>query len=149
MPAGKVDKTSILSAVDLLPTFCELAGVQLPRSYKPDGISQVAALKGNGNSKRTKPLYWKMGAAWPPREAKPDHWVSYAVASMQWKLVANNDLSHFELFDLEKDPLEKKDLKDEKPDVAKDLLAKIRKWKSTLPAKPTGNVFSGLRKTSK
>ena len=90
-----------------------------------------------------------MGAAWPPREAKPDHWVSYAVASMQWKLVANNDLSHFELFDLEKDPLEKKDLKDEKPDVAKDLLAKIRKWKSTLPAKPKGNVFSGLRKTSK
>ncbi len=90
-----------------------------------------------------------MGAAWPPREDKPDHWVSYAVASMQWKLVANNDLSHFELFDLEKDPLERKDLKDEKPDVAKDLLSKISKWKSTLPSKPKGNVFSGLRKTSK
>ena len=26
VPAGKVDKASILSAVDLLPTFCELAG---------------------------------------------------------------------------------------------------------------------------
>ena len=36
IPAGKVDETSILSAVDLLPTFCELAGVKLPRSYKPD-----------------------------------------------------------------------------------------------------------------
>ena len=149
VPAGKVDKTSILSAVDLLPTFCELAGVKLPRSYKPDGISQVAALKGNGNSKRTRPLYWKIGATWPPRESKPDHWVSYAVATMQWKLVANNDLSHFELFDIEKDPLEKKDLKDEKPDVAKDLLAKIRDWQSTLPAKPRGNVFSSLRKASK
>jgi N-acetylgalactosamine-6-sulfatase len=149
VPAGKVDKTSILSAVDLLPTFCELAGVKLPRSYKPDGINQVATLKGNGNSKRTKPLFWKIGAAWPPRESKPDHWVSYAVASMQWKLVANNDLTHFELFDLEKDPLEKEDLKDEKPEVVKDLLAKIRKWKSTLPAKPTGNVFSNLRKSAK
>ena len=106
-------------------------------------------LKGNGNSKRTKPLYWKIGAAWPARESKPDHWVSYAVASMQWKLVANNDLSHCELFDLEKDPLEKNDLKDEKPEVVKDLLAKIRSWQSSLPAKPTGNVFSGLRKTSK
>ena len=149
VPAGKVDKTSILSAVDLLPTFCELAGVKLPRSYKPDGISQVDTLKGNGNSKRTKPLYWKIGAPWPARESKPDHWVSYAVASMQWKLVANNDLSHCELFDLEKDPLEKNDLKDEKPEVVKDLLAKIRSWQSSLPAKPTGNVFSGLRKTSK
>ena len=67
VPAGKVDKASILSAVDLLPTFCELAGVQLPRSYRPDGISQVAALKGNGNSKRTKPLYWKMERLGPPR----------------------------------------------------------------------------------
>ena len=109
-------------------------------------MSQVATLKGNGNSSRTKPLYWKMGAAWPPRDSKPDHWVSYAVASMQWKLAANNDLSYCELFDLEKDPLEKKDLKDEKPEVVKDLLAKIRNWQSTLPAKPTGNVFSNLRK---
>jgi arylsulfatase A-like enzyme len=146
IPAGKVDETSILSAVDLLPTFCELAGIKLPRSYKPDGMSQVATLKGNGNSKRTKPLYWKMGAAWPPRDSKPDHWVSYAVASMQWKLAANNDLSYCELFDLEKDPLEKKDLKDEKPVVVKDLLAKIRNWQSTLPAKPAGDVFSNLRK---
>ena len=68
---------------------------------------------------------------------------------MQWKLVTNNDLSHFELFDIEKDPLEKKDLKDEKPDVVKDLLAKIRDWQSALPTKPTGKVFSGLRKASK
>ena len=71
------------------------------------------------------------------------------MASKQWKLVANNDLSHCELFDLEKDPMEKNDLKDENPDVVKDLLAKIRKWQSSLPAKPTGKVFSGLRKTSK
>jgi hypothetical protein len=68
---------------------------------------------------------------------------------MQWKLVVNNDLSHFELFDIEKDPLEKKDLKNEKPDVVKELLAKIRNWQSSLPSKPKGNVFSDLRKTSK
>jgi hypothetical protein len=68
---------------------------------------------------------------------------------MQWKLVVNNDLSHFELFDIEKDPLEKKNLKNEKPDVVKELLAKIRNWQSSLPSKPKGNVFSDLRKTSK
>ena len=28
--AGKIDRTSIFSAVDLLPTFCEIAGVKLP-----------------------------------------------------------------------------------------------------------------------
>ena len=46
VPTGKVDATSILSAVDLLPTFCDLAGVKLPAYYKPDGLSQVKALLG-------------------------------------------------------------------------------------------------------
>jgi arylsulfatase A-like enzyme len=44
--AGVVDKVSLISAVDLLPTFCELAGVNLPSSYVPDGMSQVSVLMG-------------------------------------------------------------------------------------------------------
>ena len=46
VPVGKVDDVSLMSAVDLLPTFCEIAGVELPRDYQPDGVSQVATLKG-------------------------------------------------------------------------------------------------------
>ena len=89
------------------------------------------------------------GSGLAPREAKPDHWVSYAVASMQWKLVANNDLSHFELFDLEKIPSKRKISRTRNPMSRRICLPRSGKWKSTLPAKPTGNVFSGLRKTSK
>ena len=102
VPAGKVDKTSILSAVDLLPTFCELAGSNCPVPTSPTGSAKSLHSRETGIRNGPSPFIGKWGAAWPPREAKPDHWVSYAVASMQWKLVANNDLSHFELFDLEK-----------------------------------------------
>ena len=49
IPSGKVDKKSIFSAVDLLPTFCELAGTKLPASYKSDGMSQVQTLMKKGN----------------------------------------------------------------------------------------------------
>ena len=63
--AGKVDKTTILSALDLLPTFCEIAGAQLPSTYVPDGISQVSALLGKGAPQRTKPLFWKYPSPWP------------------------------------------------------------------------------------
>tara|TARA_B100000925_G_scaffold291136_1_gene278202 strand:+ start:4399 stop:5847 length:1449 start_codon:yes stop_codon:yes gene_type:complete len=145
VPAGKVDETSILSAVDLLPTFCELAGVQLPSTYHPDGLSQVKALMGQGESIRSKPLFWRIGASWPPRDSKPDHWVAYAVVDRQWKLCLNRDRDFFELFDLTKDPLESKDLSKSNPKVVKRLSDLLDDWLSSLPGKPSGRVFSNLR----
>jgi len=147
--ADKVDKTSIFSAVDLLPTFCEIAGVKLPASYRPDGISQVATLKGKGTAIREKPLFWKTVAPWPARKTKPDHWVSYAVVSKNWKLVSNRDAKYVELYDLVDDPLEKKDLKEKYPAKVTQLKKMLAQWQGTLPAKPTGNVFSNLRNPEK
>lgn len=76
---GKVDHQTMMSAVDLLPTFCEIANAELPDNYEPDGLSQVNALLGNGNSHREKPLFWKFNSPWPAQKSRPDHWVSFAV----------------------------------------------------------------------
>lgn len=145
--AGETDKTSILSAVDLLPTFCEIAGVELPESYSPDGVSQLKTLMGDGTANRETPLFWKYPSRWPPSESKPDHWVSLAVAYDNWKLVTNSDSSHAELYDLVADPYEATDLSQSKPEVVKSLMEKLETWKATLPAKPTGDVFSSERAT--
>lgn len=143
--AGKVDKTSLMSAVDLLPTFCEIAGATLPPAYTPDGISQVATLMGRGTRTRDKPLFWKMQSGWPMQKSRPHHWVSYAVVDQNWKLVANRDFSYQELFDIAADPYEKSDVKTHNPEAVKELLGKLAAWKATLPAKPSGNVFSAER----
>ncbi|MGY8676117.1 MAG: sulfatase family protein, partial [Verrucomicrobiia bacterium] len=140
--AGKVDKQAYLSAVDLLPTFCEIAGAKLPAHYRPDGISQVAALKGRGNALREKPLFWKSSARWPAQKSRPDHWVSYVVVHQNWKLVTNGDSKYVELYDIVADPFEKTDLKETKPAVVKGLLEKLNQWQATLPVKPSGKVFS-------
>ncbi|MBL6765387.1 MAG: sulfatase-like hydrolase/transferase [Verrucomicrobiae bacterium] len=145
IPAGKVDKTAMISAVDLLPTFCDLAGAKLPSDYEPDGLSQVEALFGRGKAVREKPLFWKSSAPWPAQKTRPDHWVSYAVVDGNWKLVTNNDMKYVELYDLVADPYEKRDLQKERPEVATDLLAKLKEWQATIPAKPAGNVFSSER----
>ena len=58
IPAGRVDRTSVITAVDLLPTFLTLAGRDLPESYQPDGESIVSALQGK-SFKRTRPIYWE------------------------------------------------------------------------------------------
>jgi arylsulfatase A-like enzyme len=145
IPAGKVDKTAMISAVDLLPTFCDLAGAKLPSDYEPDGLSQVEALFGRGKAVREKPLFWKSSAPWPAQKTRPDHWVSYAVVDGNWKLVTNNDMKYVELYDLVADPYEKRDLQKERPEVVTDLLAKLKEWQTTIPAKPAGNVFSSER----
>ena len=145
--AGKMDKTSMISAVDLLPTFCRVAGVKLPADYRPDGIDISDVLQGKRKlPTRAKPLFWKYPSRWPAAKSKPDHWVSYAVVHDQWKLAANRDSKHVELYDLVADPLEKKDRTEANPMVVKRMLQKLNDWKATLPTKPTGDVFSAERK---
>lgn len=146
--AGAVDSTSLISAVDLLPTFCDIAGIQLPDTYQPDGLSQVSTLLGEAYPLRVKPLFWKMNARWPMEENRPDHWVSYAVVHHGWKLVANDDLSYVELYDIAEDVYEKKDLKEEHGDVVRNLVDQIKGWQMSLPAKPSEKLFSAERETS-
>lgn len=143
--AGTVDSISLLSAVDLLPTFCEIAGIKLPEYYQPDGISQLSTLLGEPYPLRTKPLFWKMDSVWPINKNKPDHWVSYAIVEKNWKLVANHDLSYVELYDITADVFEEYDLKGKHTEVAKDLLDHITEWQKSLPAQPSEKLFSAER----
>ncbi|WP_139959440.1 sulfatase-like hydrolase/transferase [Flavicella sediminum] len=145
--AGVVDNSSLISAVDILPTFCEIAGAKLPENYKPDGLSQVATLMGEKYLSRTKPLFWKIGAHWPINQTKPYHWVSYAVVDAQWKLVANHDLSYVELYDIASDVYEKTDVKEQNTSVVSDLKTKISAWQKTLPKKPNSKLFSKERES--
>ena len=143
--SGKIDRTSLLSAVDLLPTFCEIAKVKLPSTYRPDGISQVSALKGSGQARRSKPLFWKTIAPWPARKTKPDHWVSFAVMMENWKLVANRSVDYVELYDLESDPLEAVNVADKHEKEVRRLRTMLNEWRASLPDRPSGKVFSRLR----
>jgi len=144
--AGVVNDTTCISAVDLLPTFCQIAGVQLPQDYKPDGISRLDALIGkNISAQRSKPLFWKMSAPWPASKAKPDHWVAYAVVHENYKLVSNEDLSYVELYEITKDIYEKNDLKDQNPKIVAKLKEMIESWKATLPQTADATCFSDYR----
>ena len=49
-PAGKQNIATSLAAVDLLPTLCAAAGVELPAGCKPDGENLLAAFNGDGQT---------------------------------------------------------------------------------------------------
>lgn len=146
--AGKIDATSLISAVDLLPTFCEIAGTQLPADYQPDGVSQLSTLRGQPTETRQKPLFWKSDARWPAPANRPDHWVSWAIVYQNWKLVSNADGSHVELYDIAASPFETNDLAADKPGIVASLRKQLDDWKATLPPHPTGNVFSSEREAT-
>lgn len=90
--AGAVDDVSWISAVDLLPTFCEIAGAQLPEGYQPDGKSQVATLMGTERPLRDKPLFWK---GLPNRQS-----TVYSVLDGKWRLLTSMNLEVLELYDV-------------------------------------------------
>ncbi len=142
--AGKINRTSMISAVDLLPTFCEIAGVALPQDYQPDGVTQLSSLTGNRSPGRKKPLFWKMEGG---RKPKKDfyHWVGFATIDRNWKLLTTRDQSYSELYNIVSDPLEKQNLAESNPELVKELNASISGWRDTLPKKPVGNVFSKER----
>jgi arylsulfatase A len=105
------------SGVDLLPTFCELAGVPLPP--KLDGASIAPILRGGRSDRRT-PLFWHYGKALGGMNA--------AIREGDWKILgaAGPDrLDRFELYNLEADPGEKMNLFSRQPEIAKRMSQRL------------------------
>ena len=141
VPAGKTDKTSVLTAVDLLPTFLEVAGVPLPQGYQPDGESALAVFKGSAQT-RIKPIFWE----WRGGDNQDFTWPTLGVRDGKWKLLVGRTEGQLELYDLENDWAEKTDLSADYPDVVKRLSDEINAWKDGLPESPSENALSKARR---
>ena len=144
VPAGVVDKTTELATVDLLPTFLDLAGANLPENYQADGVSIASAIRGEAFD-RQKPIYWD----WRFSNDRPDFWPSAAVQEGNWKLLTNDKLGRAELYNIANDWAEQKDLAAENPEKLKELTYKLQAIQETLPVAPPENSFSKERETLK
>ncbi|MCA9248142.1 MAG: sulfatase-like hydrolase/transferase, partial [Planctomycetales bacterium] len=105
--AGKVDSTTPITAVDLLPTFCSLAGAPLPADFRPDGVDQSAALLGQPSERRESPIFWQWNSASP----RGDNWPALAIRQGEWKLLLGKRPDQVELFRFPADHFEKRNLR--------------------------------------
>lgn len=126
--ANKVDSTSVLSTVDLLPTFASLAQIELPKNHTIDG-ENIKSIFVNNRFKRTKPLFWE----WRFSKAKTNHWAQGAVRSGDWKLLFNERVNREELYQISIDPFEKNNVAENNKEMVSKLKKSWEVWKKELP----------------
>jgi N-acetylgalactosamine-6-sulfatase len=141
IPKGEVDRTSVLTAVDLFPTFLELAGQSILTNIKLDGESIITALKGV-KFKRKKPIHWE----WRGGHGPPYLWPHLGIRDDRWKMMINQELDRTELYDIEADWAETTNVAASNPDVVEALTKKMLAWKESLPTEPPKHCFSRLRR---
>lgn len=98
---------------DMMPTFCDLSGVN--KCPTTDGISISNTLLGKSEQEEHEYLYWEFNESEGPLQA---------LRNDNWKLVKRYKKS-IELYDLSKDIGESNDLAASYPDVVKELSAKM------------------------
>ena len=129
--SNHVDRDSIFSAVDLVPTLLTLTNVSPPTGVTYDGESLPETLLGNGGSRKD-PLFFRRP---PDRNAfggdndLPD----LAIRDGKWKFLCEYDGSEPELFDMETDRGETKNVALAHPEVVESLTKKLIAWHQSMP----------------
>jgi len=125
-PANRINEDTVVGAVDLLPTLCTLAGVDLPDLSLIDGENMSRAMQGD-NVVRERPLFWDLGedTLGPEINRSP----KLIIRDGRWKLMMKGDGSGIELYDIVSNPLEVDNLADTHPDIVQRLSKRLLDWK--------------------
>jgi arylsulfatase A-like enzyme len=139
IPAWRVDETSVLTAVDWLPTVLSLAGIPMPEmTLSADGEDRSAALLAP--APRTRPIFWERRADinGMPSDVIAIYGNSLPLCMREgdWKLFINNAGSRAELYNIVSDPEERSNLASNYPDIVNSMKADLRAWKASLPPLP-------------
>jgi len=139
---GGVRVEPLVDSVDLMPTLCDLMGLELPslptegdeiEYHRVDGRSLLPLVRGE--------------TEWQREFSFAESGPALSIQDLRWKLVISRECLDYEpddegweqpireplLFDLETDPEELNNLFDPRHEQVSRLLAALREWNSSLP----------------
>ena len=130
IPAGTI-QTQMGTILDLVPTICALAEVELPKDMPLDGYDLKPQFAGNRNETRKEDFLNHF-----PHEHRSSYYTSYVHDG--WKVIYHYPLPArgrkapgkelspgYELFNLKADPFEKKDLAKSNPGKLKEIMTAL------------------------
>jgi arylsulfatase A-like enzyme len=158
-----IDET--VENIDIMPTLFELSHLPLPKKIQGQSLLPlIAAAKEIGNGDMTKLRAAAERYGWRDQPAfsekaftpktggpRPYETESYGIVYDGWKLIRNSRRSdgapEFELYDHKKDPLERRNIADQHPDVVQRLTPKLEERRKSaiaaaLPANATTKMNS-------
>jgi len=132
IPAGKTSN-EIIAFEDMLPTFAQLSGQSPPDNI--DGISVIDAFLGNIQKEKHEYLYWDYGHC-------RDRY-DQAVRLGNWKGIRLGKQGKIQLYNLENDIAEEKDLADFYPEIVGKMDGIMQNAVVPNPFYPIGEKYNG------
>ncbi|UCG47008.1 MAG: sulfatase-like hydrolase/transferase [Phycisphaerales bacterium] len=105
--AGSVCREPV-NGTDVLPTLCAIAGVDVPAARPIDGANILPIFEGK-KLERKVPLYWRYDLA----SSRP---FNVAMRQGDWKILADNKMTKFRLYNLAEDIAEKHNVAESYPE---------------------------------
>lgn len=137
-------------SVDILPTFCELAGAEVPSARTIDGVS-IAPLFTGGPVNRTKPLCWNINFTGTPNMTiRVADYVLVGFASspsegqtlMEW--IKRAKIERFEMYNVRKDRRQEMELSEKEPARFAKLVSQMKQlWAELQNAGPIWEGYKG------
>lgn len=122
---GECDTPAV--SYDLLPTLADICNAPIDPSAELDGTSLKPLIKGKKSDELlNRDLFWHKASQ---RPTSTGDYVGSAVRSGNWKLIDFYLQDRIELYDLSNDEGENHNLASEKPEVVKEMMAKIEAWR--------------------
>lgn len=129
---GTRNKTSVFSAIDLVPSILRLADAEAPLGTVFDGEDVLETLLGKSKEGRHGDLFFRR----PPDRKNyygfnqlPD----LAMRTGPWKFLCDFDGSSAQLYHLIDDPGEKTNLAFEQKEMVNQLTSKVLEWNQSMP----------------
>lgn len=118
----------VTTSPDLYSTLLEMAGLPLQPQQHVDGISLLPAL--SEKKMKDRPVFWHY-----PHYGNQGGTPGSSVRYGKWKLIEFFEDMHTELYDLESDPSEARNLAEINPDKRDELRQMLHSWRESICAK--------------
>lgn len=132
-----------VSNIDFMPTLADIAGATIPPNKQIDGLSLVGLMSNPDAKLAKRSLFWHFPIYLQASGKKKDfvthdRWFrtrpGSVIRSGKWKLHEYFEDGRLELYNLETDVGEKKNVATEQPEVAQRLHAELKNWRAQTAA---------------